>query len=284
MAYDFKYEHFNSIYDFERALNTRKVNDCFGSRPSSCGQDFSFTQTESYEAADELLKNGWNAEVENIERELQKFSRTIQVKRNRQIKSVAGYAPCVANAIRGVPKSMFATKTVERKEKKRSIHIILNNTASADTKSETLMKSGLTILKLAMVLDRMGVRTKIDVIPKMAEINGQVHGCTVGIKDYRQPFNLSKIAYPLAHVSFFRRHGFRFYESLEEYKYKKSSRYGSSAIYWGKDLKNAYFKFAGFLKDDVVYIDLNDVKNADFDYVKLAENKEISLYGGINGK
>ena len=38
-----------------------------------------------------------------------------------------------------------------------------------------------------------------------------------------------------------------------------------------------YFKFAGFMKDDVVYIDFTDVMSADFDYVKLAENKGISL-------
>lgn len=279
MAYDFKYEHFNSIYDFEKAVNGRSVNDYFINHEESHQHNFGWTKTESYDDAQELLMNGWNAEVENIERELKKFSKTITVNRNKQIKSIAGYAPCVPNAIRGVPKSMFATKSVKREEKKRSVHIILNNTASCDTKSDELMQSGMTVLKLAMVLDRMGVRTKIDVIPKMSVKGDSCYGCTVSIKDYRQPFNLSKIAYPLAHVSFFRRHGFRYFETMEGFSNSKmASTYGSSMMNWkGEKIADEYFKFAGFLKDDVVYIDLTDVRNADFDYVKLAENKGIAL-------
>ena len=277
MAYDFQYEHFNSIYDFERAVNGRSVNPPHRSKQSSQKQDFNFSQTNSYEEANSLLKNGWNTEVESIERELRKFSSTVTVKHNRQIKSIAGYAPCVANAIRGVPKSMFATKTVKHEEKKRYIHLVFNNCASYGTSSDTLMKSGMTVLKLATVLDKMGIRTKIDMIPIMSYSDKSVYGCTVSIKDYRQPFNVSKIAYPVAHVAFFRRHGFRFYETMSDFKnYDMALNYGAPLIL-GTETTNNYFKFARFMKDDVVYIDLTDVRKADFDYVKLAENKGIAL-------
>ncbi len=279
MAYDFKYEHFNSIYDFEKAVNGRSVNEYFTNYEKSHQKDTSWTKTESYDEAQNLLMNGWSTEIENIDRELRKFTSTIQVKRNKQIKSVAGHAPCVPNAIRGVPKSMIATKVVKKNEKKRAVHIILNNTASGGTQSDELMQSGMTVLKLAYVLDRMGVRTKIDVIPKMSIKDKSCYGCTVSIKDYRQPFNLSKIAYPLAHVSFFRRHGFRYFETMEGFSNSDmAATYGSSMMNWkGEKIADEYFKFAGFMKDDVVYIDLTDVRNADFDYVKLAENKGIAL-------
>ena len=278
MEYDFKYEHFNSIYDFEKALQ-KPVNEFFIGREESHQKDFDFTKTESYEEADGFLKNGWNAEIENIEHELKKFSNTITVKRSRQIKSVAGYAPCVPNAIRGVPKSMIATELVNRIEKRRFVHIIFNNTATGFTESDVLMKSGLTVLKLALVLDRMNVRTKIDISPKMSIKGNSCYGCTVSIKDYRQPFNISKIAYPLAHVSFFRRHGFRYFETLEGFSNSEMARaYGSSVVmHKDEQIVKDYFKFAGFVKDDTVYIDFEDVCHAYFDYKKLAELKGISL-------
>ena len=100
----------------------------------------------------------------------------------------------------------------------------------------------------------------------------------MNIKEYRQPFNLLKIAYPLAHVSFFRRHGFRYLETLPEMKNSKFvSGYGLSMIYTDKKIKDAYFKFAGFMEDDVVYIDFNDVTENEFDYRKLAKAKGIEV-------
>ena len=276
--YDFKYEHFNSIYEFEKALNSRPVNKLHSLKQSSQKRDYAFSQTESYEEADGLLKNGWNAQVENIEKELKKFSNTIRVNHNRQVKSVAGYAPCVANAIRGVPKSMFSTKKIERNEKRKSVHIIINNIAHYKTESSELMKAGLTVLKLSMMLDRMGIRTKIDMVPIMSSCGYSCYGCTVSIKDYRQPFNISKIAYPVAHVAFFRRHGFKYYETMKGFSNEAMARnYGYDLSISGDRIKKAYMDFAGFKKDGVVYIDFEDCKMVGFDYSKLAEDKGISL-------
>lgn len=278
MAYDFKYEHFNSIYDFERVLNNRPINKLHSSKQCSQKTDYSFSQTNSYDEADGLLKNGWNTQIESIEKELKKFSNTIIVNHNSQIKSVAGYAPCVANAIRGVPKSMISTQKIVKSEKRKSIHIVINNNACYRTQSSNLLKAGMTVLKLSMILDRMGIRTKIDMIPIMSYYGDSCYGCTVSIKDYRQPFNISKIAYPLAHVAFFRRHGFKYYETMEGFTNEVMARnYGYALSDSNSSIRDEYFKFAGFMKDDVVYIDFTDVMSADFDYVKLAENKGISL-------
>lgn len=276
---DFKYERFNSIYDFEKVVNTRPVNEVFKNHEHSKNTSREdWYKTSNYDEAEDLLKKGWNTEVQYIEKELKKFSATVQVKRNKQIKSIAGYAPCVPNAILGVPKSMFATKVAKREEKKRTAHIIFNNTAGGGVSSKDLIKSGMTVLKLAVVLDKMNVRTKIDLIPKMSCCGNSIYGCSVSIKDYRQPFNVSKIAYPLAHVSFFRRHGFRWMETMEGCTNNDfNDGYGKSMIYIDKKLRDEYFEFAGFMKDEVIYIDFDDVRKADYDYETLAKNKGVAL-------
>lgn len=280
MSYDFKYEHFKSIYDFEKTINSRKINECYANREkTSQREDYEWFNTTSYEEAQNLLMQGWNIEVQNMVEELNKFKRIIDVKKNRRIKSINGFVPIVPNAIKGMPLSMYNTKIEQQKKRKNSVHIIINNTANGSISSHQLMKSGITCLKLAYVLDRMGIRTKIDVIPKMAISGESCYGCSVSIKDYRQPFNLSKMAYPLAHTSFFRRHGFKFYETMEGFTNSSmASNYGQSLIYYkGERIVDEYKKYAGFMKDDVVYIDFYDVKNANFDYKALAESKGIKL-------
>lgn len=204
---DFRYEHFNTIYEFENALRTRAVNNAFAGKDESHKKDHSdWRGTATYDEAQGLLEKGWNVKVEQMKSELEKFSRNVDVQRRKQIKSVAGYAPCVPNAIRGVPKSMLSSKPVQKKENRRTVRIVMNNTATSDVSADELMKSGMAMLKLALLLEKSGVKTRIDIVPKMSfrsDTKSVCYGCSVTVKDYRQQFNLSKISYPLAHVSFF---------------------------------------------------------------------------------
>ena len=107
-----KYEEFSDIYAFEKALNVREVNSLFKNNQSSITGSMDFTGTKDWNEAQSLLNNGWAPEVEKIKNELKKFSIQVERDRNKIIKSIAGFAPCVPNAIRGVPKSMLAVKTV----------------------------------------------------------------------------------------------------------------------------------------------------------------------------
>lgn len=281
---DFKYEHFNTIYDFNNALKTRAVNDAFYNADHSQNRDDSgWRGTVTWDEAQKFLEKGWNIKVEQMKSELEKFSRKVDVQRRKQIKNVAGYAPCVPNAIRGVPKSMLSSKPVQRKENRRTLHIVMNNTAIQKVSADELMKSGMTMLKLALLLEKSGVKTRIDVVPKMSfrdEEKNTCYGCSVTIKDYRQPFNLSKMSYPLAHVSFFRRHGFRYLETMDGDMSEWVDKYGSSISRWDKSEQKEYLDYAGFLKDGVVYIDFKDCQNADYNPETLAEMKKIKITQG----
>ena len=270
------YENFKSIYAFEEAINKRPVNEIFNNyNTSSILGTESFTETKSFEEAENLLRKGWNKEVKKMEAELKNFSGSVKSGYNKQIKNIAGYAPCVPNAIKGVPKSMYATKTAKKDFK--AIHIIINNTAAGCCSSKDLMESGMLFLKLATLLEKNKIRTKIDIIPKMSKTGDNIYGCTINLKDYRQPFNISKIAYPLAHTSMFRRHGFKWWETLPINMPSEATNYGYSMIYISKYKKKEYFQYAGFLDDNVIYLDFEDAQKAGFNIENLIKNKGINL-------
>ena len=276
MDYDFRYEHFDSVYDFERAINTRRTNPVFEDKESAFRKEEDFFGTEDYDEANRLLTKGWNTEIGKMKKELKSFSRTVKAVRVRHVKSVAGHAPCVPNAIRGVPKSMIAAKRDPAKKKERTAHLIFINDANYLTSSENLMKSGMTVLKLAAMLDKTGMRTRIDIAPIMAVCDKSCYGCTVKVKDYRQTFNLSKVAYPIGHVSFFRRHGFRYLETMPgEINKNMRSGHGSSRRKTC-NIMQAYLRDA-VKSEGAFVIDFGDCMNADFDCVKLATNIGLEL-------
>lgn len=273
-----RYETFKSVYEFEKTLNQRPVNKDFGETKEECSSsrkgNTSWYQTKSYEEADDLLVNGWNAKIGELKSEIEKFSSAIVIKRRRQQKSVVGFMPCVPNAIKGVPKAMISYTKKERLEKLNTKHIIYSNCECAGTSGDTLLKAGLTILKMAMILDKSNVRTKIDIVPFESYADGDFIGCSVNIKEYRQPFNYSKMAYPIANPSFFRRHGFRYLETLSGNLKNWTCGYGGRVTGRGRESEE-YYEKAGYRRDNAIYIGVGDCEKANFDPEKLMTNMGI---------
>ena len=280
---DFKIEHFKSVYDFEEALRKRPVNKAFHELASQSKNDKEWFQTSSYEEADKFLMEGWNAKIDELKTVIENYSQNVIVQRRKQIKNVMGFAPCVPRALKGHPKSMMDFTKTSKTEKRNTIHLVLNSCATCNVSGETLLKCGLTVLKMAVILDKSNIRTRIDVVPKMSYVScdgDACYGCTVMIKDYRQPFNYSKMAYPIANPSFFRRHGFAYHERMSGDMSAWSLRYGYSIAMCSESNKKKYLEWAGLTeKNDIVYIDLDDCRHADFDPEKLMENKGINLRG-----
>jgi hypothetical protein len=182
--------------------------------------------------------------------------------------------------LKGHPKAMISYTKQERTEKRNTIHVVFNNCGTSDVSGDTLLKCGLTVLKMALVLDKSNIRTKIDVVPKMSYVRiggNSCYGCTVTIKDYRQPFNFSKMAYPIANPAFFRRHGFNYLEKTQGISSSWRSGYGCSLAMCSEEKKANYLKFAGLADNNVVYIDILDCSSADYDPIKLAVSKGIKI-------
>lgn len=281
---DFKIERFKSVYEFEEALNKRPLNEAFKGELSSHGKgDPDWYQTKDYEEAEKFLKEGWNAKIEELKTTIEKYSRLIVAQHKKQVKDVRGFVPCVPRALKGHPKAMISYTIQERTEKRNTIHVVFNNCGTSDVSGDTLLKCGLTVLKMALILDKSNIRTKIDVVPEMSYVNiggNSCYGCTVTIKDYRQPFNFSKMAYPIANPSFFRRHGFAYLECMDGDMSDWSFGYGTSLAQCPSEDKKEYLEWAGLTeKNGIVYVDIDDCRTAEFDPEVLMKNKGISIRG-----
>ena len=272
------YEHFKSVYEFDSVMGNRKTNPIFEPVLSSHREEDSrWAGTKDFPEAQDFMLNGWNAKIKQMREEMMKYSQKVIVQRQKMLKSVVGYIPCVPNAIKGVPKSMYFFEKKEREEKRNTIHLVFNSNASCDYSSERLLQCGLTVLKLAMILDKSKIRTRIDVVPFMSFDEREAVGCTIQIKDYRQSFNFSKMAYPIANPAFFRRHGFNYLEKTQGISESWKSGYGCSLAMCCSSLKEKYLKFAGLAENNVVYIDIHDCLSANYDPLKLALTKGIKI-------
>lgn len=275
-------EKFSSIYELDRVLESRKNNKIMIDEDSSNEEDDSgsWCKCRDYSESRILLQKGYKESCDVIKKELEVFKRTVKVEKNKQIKDVCGYAPIVANAIKGYPKAMIRTKKKEVIKRQKTYHFLFTNEDNCGTSAEELSRSGITLLKLCYILDLNGVRTKIDTTCNFSKEGDDVYCCLVNIKDYRQPFNLMKLSYPVTHPAFFRRQGFKALETTEGltdsdwtwgYGHSLGSRSGEEEVI------KEFFEKTDLAKDNFVYINYYDVSEADFDVYKLAERKGIAL-------
>ncbi len=275
--YDFVFEKFKNIYDFNQKINERKNNEVMRNENSS-QKESRWSGTETYEESEKLLTNGWNKKVEEVKIELRKYSTQIEKLRTRYKPNMAGFAPIVPSAIKGVPKAMWMSEKKKVKERKPYLHIYFNNTGSADEDEEELMKSGLAVLKLCILVEKMGIKTKIDILPFACVEDDSVYGCGITLKDYRQPFNIQKMAYPIAHTSMFRRQGFKWLETAENIKNTSVAFGYGKPLHYGKEgIEEAYKKQYGFDEEGSIYISYYDCKRLNFDPEKLAKDKGLTL-------
>lgn len=210
-------EHFNSIASLMKALESRKNNEAMqGENCSRTGSE-DFTGTKSYKEALNLLENGWTEKLEEVK---QKFKTAVSSNaeaskdRVRPTTGVVGYAPCVPNAIRGLPNSMIATERVPQKVK--AVSLIYGTTVLGSFESDDLMKCGVTIMQIVNSLELQGYRVKL--VQELYASEGSIDTATmlVDLKDYRQPLDLKKLCFPMIHTSMFRRIGLKWIETVPD--------------------------------------------------------------------
>lgn len=271
------FEQYDTLTAFERALG-RPVNKVFEARNlSSISGDKSFTGTESYEEAMGLFNNGWSEKVEEIKKDIVEFDRAterdVSYQKSRPANSVVGFAPHVPNAIMGLPNSMIYTERTPMKAK--VVRIIYNMCVNCGWSERDIMKAGLAVLKVAYSMEKKGYRVRIDANPFFAQSSKEYTCVTVCIKDWRQPIDIKKIAFPLAHPSMFRRLGFRWLETVPELTDTSYvSGYGNS----GFNSHESILRDKGVMGDNDYFITVEMARDAGYDYNKLAQKIGIKNF------
>ena len=201
MAKDFL-EKFESISEFQRAINTRKVDRFYQNRMASVNNGKEFTGTESYEEAEKLLSHG----DKSIAAKLVECNgkRMNETKKSTIYNSPIGFVPNIPNYLSGRPDNMFAVKTQTYKSCK-VLNVCVNAITKCVVESEDILAFNKKLLNVVYTLKKRGYR-----------LNMYVGACFIKVKDSGKLLNVTNVAYPLCNVSFARRHMFKWMETAKD--------------------------------------------------------------------
>jgi len=99
-------------------------------------------------------------------------------------------------------------------QKQRTVCILYGISASCSESSETLKKNGIAVMKIVYRLEKLGFRVRLEVFESAYNDSGGLYGWRMPIKDYKQPLDILKMCFPVAHPSMLRRFSFRWLETF----------------------------------------------------------------------
>lgn len=268
----FVFESFDSISQLLNVLETRKGNSIFGSyRESNTVNRKDFYGTDSYNEAVTLARTGWAEPLDRL-KEVAKASgikTNVTSDKNRPATGIVGYAPCVPNAIRGLPNSMIMTERVPSKVK--AVTIVYSPCDTSNAKTESYIKAGVAILGMVQQLELSGYRVRLQAEFKSSICDGEYTVARVTLKDWRQPIDLKKLTFPMANSGMQRRLGFRWLETVPTLTVRGyRSSYGSTiAKRMDYEPQLALYEENGLLKGNEYFItkQLCEMENYDIDRI-----------------
>ena len=204
-------EKFESISEFQRAINTREVHEFYKDILSSENATKTFTGTESYEEAENLLLHG----DQSIAAKLVEFNgkRINEAKKNTIYNSPVGFVPNIPNYLSGRPDNMFAVKTQTYKSCK-VLNVCVNSAVSFDVTTKDIIAFNQKLLNVVYTLEKRGYRLNL-YVGVVAEFlrSKNIGACFIKVKDSGKLLNVTNVAYPLCNASFLRRHFFKWVET-----------------------------------------------------------------------
>jgi hypothetical protein len=246
-------EKFESISAFSSAINSRPNNTVMKNSFSSKNGNESFTGTSSWEQAEKYLLYGWHEGLERAKQlasaEGLKISQNGEIERLKPYLHVTGYAPHVPNAILNVPLSMIKAERQPKKVKTLAIDFVL--CVLANVKADDMLKAGLKLMKFILDTEMRGVRVNLNVVSG-PESSGDVMFCKIKVKDYKNNLNYQKLAYILGNPSFFRRHMFKWIETMPYDKVPTGLAVGYGKVPEKKHLEK-------IKESDTILVDILDI-------------------------
>lgn len=209
-------ERYNSIAEFQKALERKKIGKMYDEDEEGYAD---FYGTNTHEEANKLLVNGDIFTATTIENctSNKKFNRTT----NTIKQDFCGFVPNVGAVVSGSPINMYNVKqTTYRNTKVLNFVYFIGASCGVDKKE--LAAAGAKLLNIINTLEAQGYRTNIFVARCIVPIiNGKEQNksrlnLAIKIKDSGKHLNITKIAYPIAHPSFFRRHCFKWADTVCE--------------------------------------------------------------------
>lgn len=211
------YKHFDSLGEMSEWIRTtpqtklgEKFNASNDERPYKAK---TFYLTENFTEADNLLLHGDAENAAKIEKYLKQItagkdskSKGFRAKemRNGFRVSPVGFCPVVPKVLAGDPDNMISLHR-ELKSTSKVLNIILSCTTSCDINGEEMNLCFSRILCALISLENLGYRINIKLV-EAVYMSGGMHYISVKVKESGKKLDLLRVAYPLVHPSFLRRH------------------------------------------------------------------------------
>lgn len=218
---------FNSFSELESFISSSprvKGNEKRTSSEDTDKENCKFTDTKNYQEASDYLKSGYTYGCESLQKEMsglaKNYKNVVTVKND-----VFGVVPNIGAYMTGHPKNMINIKTEKRAVKTKVINMIINTAVSCSYTKNDVVRLGAATLLQIIRLERNGYKVNLYVANKTEEESNQLV-CFTKVKNSSEKLNLLKVAYPLVHPSYHRRHMFAVIERTikidDGYGYPKS--------------------------------------------------------------
>lgn len=207
-------ERYNSIAEFQKALERKKIGKMYDENKEGCAD---FYGTNTHEEANKLLVNGdvfTATAIENCTSN-KKFNRTTSTIKQ----DFCGFAPNVGAVVSGSPINMYNIKRTTYRNTK-VLNLVYFIGASCVVSKKEIAAAGAKLLNVINTLEARGYRINLFAARcATPAINGKIQknsllNLAIKIKDSGKHLNITKIAYPIAHPSFFRRHCFKWADTV----------------------------------------------------------------------
>ena len=225
---------FDSLNEFESYITNTPLNETFRwQKLSSTNGSYSFTQTQSYEEATKLLKDGWSSMAQEITKKLNVIKNQVVNEHVQKILyDVVGFQASVPRYLQGIPTSMVNKKLVPVKQKVITLDKDISYNASI--KTEQIIEASVQTLQLIKKIEAQGIRVNLNLVWGVAAGDTK-EVAKIRLKSANERLNISKLSFPLLHPSMLRRLCFRYLEVAPTVT--KSYTWGYGAPLDGSQLK-----------------------------------------------
>ena len=206
---------YDSLNEFYRYICDTPFNEAFRwVRHSSVTGSRNWTETESFEEAVKLFKEGWSDMATKLVQKLKVIEKETQpAMKSKQTTGVAGYQAIVPLYLNGIPANMVTKKMIPIKQK------VITLTKSIDyaggVSANRIIDESIKAMQVVKKLEAQGYRCNLNIALGTFEKNGRFV-VKVRIKSANEKLNVSKLAFPLVHPSMLRRLFFRWVEVYPE--------------------------------------------------------------------
>lgn len=205
------FPNISEYYNFVKNTPRRR-----GAEKSSETNEKYFAGTDTLEEAYDLLLNT-DDELYREFKEMKKIdvSKILGnvINRKSYKNDVVGFVPNVPNFIKGIPTNMI--NEVPKRLSQKILNIFLNIDCSAFVDKESMKEAGLKYVQIIDLLEKSGYRCNLYTGASVCGNSNERGFCYIKIKTDREPFNIKKSIFPLAHPAMFRRTIFKWLECAD---------------------------------------------------------------------